>query len=71
MPKPADALSISASECLSPATGGESMLCRCGDWMNLDRTIPKLGVCPELRVFVCPSCKEVEAKEASVASRSC
>jgi ubiquitin C-terminal hydrolase len=36
----------------------------CGDTMRHFRTIPKLGVCPELLVFHCPSCYEVEAKKA-------
>jgi hypothetical protein len=31
--------------------------------MELVRTIPRLGVLPELLVFHCPSCKEVDAKE--------
>jgi hypothetical protein len=31
--------------------------------MKQCRTIPKLGLHPELLIFVCPSCKEVEAKE--------
>ena len=35
----------------------------CGDTMRSVRTIPKCGVLPELLVFVCPSCKEVETKE--------
>ena len=35
----------------------------CGDGMELVRTIPRLGVLPELLVFHCPSCKEVDAKE--------
>ena len=35
----------------------------CGDAMELVRTIPKLGVLPELHVFHCPSCKEVETME--------
>jgi hypothetical protein len=35
----------------------------CGDAMDLVRTIPKLGVLPELIVFHCPSCKDVDTKE--------
>jgi hypothetical protein len=31
--------------------------------MKQCRTIPKLGLRLELLIFVCPSCKEVEAKE--------
>jgi hypothetical protein len=31
--------------------------------MDLVRTIPKLGVLPELIVFHCPSCKGVDTKE--------
>jgi hypothetical protein len=29
--------------------------------MEHNRTIPKLGILPELLIFVCPSCKETEA----------
>jgi hypothetical protein len=36
---------------------------RCGHTMKLDRRIPKLGPHPELLVFICPSCKEVETME--------
>jgi hypothetical protein len=65
MPKSSPAFSISVGKNAASATDGASaVLCRsCGDVMSLDRTIPKLGVCPELRVFVCPSCKEIEAEE--------
>jgi hypothetical protein len=35
----------------------------CGDAMELVRTIPKLGVLPELLVFHCPSCKEVDTMD--------
>jgi len=35
----------------------------CGDAMQLVRTIPKLGVLPELLVFHCPSCKELDTME--------
>jgi predicted RNA-binding Zn-ribbon protein involved in translation (DUF1610 family) len=34
----------------------------CGDTATHAQTIPKLGVRPELMVFVCPSCKGVEAR---------
>ncbi len=34
----------------------------CGDTMK-SHTIPKLGRLPELLVFVCPSCKEIEVKK--------
>jgi|HubBroStandDraft_1064217.scaffolds.fasta_scaffold102965_1 hypothetical protein len=37
----------------------------CGNTMKHDHTIPRLGVCPELLVFVCPSCKEVAAVECN------
>lgn len=33
----------------------------CGDTMEHNRTIPKLGIRPELLIFVCPYCKETEA----------
>ncbi len=36
----------------------------CGDFMRLARTVPKLGALPELLVFRCPSCNEVETKES-------
>jgi hypothetical protein len=35
----------------------------CGDTMKPVRTILKLGVNPELLVFVCPSCNAVETRE--------
>ena len=35
----------------------------CGDAMRLARTVPKFGALPELLVFRCPSCNEVEMKE--------
>jgi hypothetical protein len=35
----------------------------CGDAMEFVRTIPKLGVLPELLVFHCPSCKDVDTME--------
>lgn len=38
---------------------------RCGEPMKLARTVPKLGVLPELLVFRCPSCNEVETKETT------
>jgi predicted RNA-binding Zn-ribbon protein involved in translation (DUF1610 family) len=37
---------------------------RCGQVMRLTRTIPRLGIIPQLDVFVCPDCGEVRAKEA-------
>jgi hypothetical protein len=41
-----------------------AMVCQCcGDTMRHSRTIPKLGVLPELLVFVCPSCREVGARQ--------
>ena len=41
----------------------------CGNVMKLLRTVPRLGGLPELVVFVCPSCNEVETKEISQAGR--
>jgi hypothetical protein len=35
----------------------------CGDTMKHFRTISKLGVRQEQRIFVCPSCKGVDTKE--------
>jgi hypothetical protein len=41
-----------------------TMLCvSCGDAMKHARTIAKLGVLPQQFVFVCPSCKGVDARE--------
>jgi len=34
----------------------------CGQVMKLIRSVPSLGTVPELHVFVCPSCGEVETK---------
>ena len=36
----------------------------CGDTMKHLRTIPTLGVCLEKLIFVCPSCKAIDTKEA-------
>ena len=36
---------------------------RCGHLMTLVGTVPKLGALPELLVYRCPSCNEVETKE--------
>jgi hypothetical protein len=48
----------------SAPQGTPTLICpSCGDTMNHDRTIPQLGVLPELLVFICPSCKEVAAKK--------
>jgi hypothetical protein len=42
-----------------------TMLClSCGDTMKHVRTIARLGVRPEQFIFVCPSCRGVDAKEA-------
>jgi hypothetical protein len=42
-----------------------TILCiSCGDTMKYSRTIEKLGIRPEQFVFVCPSCKGVDSKEA-------
>lgn len=35
----------------------------CGDTMNHLRTLPKYGIRAEKLIFVCPSCKGVDAKE--------
>jgi hypothetical protein len=34
----------------------------CGEVMNLIRSVPSLGMIPELHVFVCPACGEAETK---------
>jgi hypothetical protein len=36
---------------------------KCGEPMNLVRSIPKLGALPELCVFHCEACHEVEIRE--------
>ena len=42
-----------------------AMLCSsCGDTMKHFRTVAKLGVRPKQFIFVCPSCKGVDTKEA-------
>ncbi len=42
-----------------------AMLCvSCGDAMKHVRTIAKLGVRPQQFIFVCPSCKGVDTREA-------
>jgi predicted metal-binding protein len=48
-----------------------TLVCRsCGDTMQNLRSIPKLGVRREQLVFVCPSCKAVEAKELNGAEQA-
>jgi uncharacterized protein DUF6455 len=42
---------------------------RCGEAMNLARTVRKFGALPELLVFRCPSCNEVETKEGTTDDR--
>jgi hypothetical protein len=45
-------------------TGTRTIVClSCGDTMKHCRTVAKLGVRPERLIFVCPSCKGVDAKE--------
>jgi hypothetical protein len=41
---------------------------RCRRSMKLVRTIPKLGVFPELLIFSCPTCGEVETQEMEQAA---
>jgi hypothetical protein len=36
---------------------------RCGQVMQLIRTFPRLGMVPEMHVFVCNSCGEVKVEE--------
>ena len=41
-----------------------TILClSCGDTMRHLRTLAKFGVRPQKLIFVCPSCKGIEAKE--------
>ena len=41
-----------------------AVICQCcGDTMEHTRKIPRLGVRPPLLVFVCPSCKEIVARQ--------
>jgi hypothetical protein len=35
----------------------------CGNVMKLVRNVPRSGGLPDLAVFACPSCSEVETKE--------
>jgi hypothetical protein len=53
---------------MGPSTSSDilpAVICiRCGQVMRPTRTIPRLGIIPELAVFVCPDCGEVRAKEA-------
>jgi hypothetical protein len=65
MPKSVDTRSTLAVEHRPPVPDRTpTILClACGDTMKPRRIIPKLGLRPELLIFVCPSCKEVEAKE--------
>jgi hypothetical protein len=41
------------------------MLCQsCGDTMKHSRTIAQLRVRPQQFIFVCPSCKGIDTREA-------
>jgi NAD-dependent SIR2 family protein deacetylase len=64
MPKSLDMLSAPAIERSPQLRGSTSTLVclSCGDTATHAQTIPRLGVRPELRVFVCPSCKGVETR---------
>ena len=58
--------SIPAIEC-SPLVPDNTtiLVCpSCGETMKHLRTIPKFGVRLEQFIFVCPSCEEVDTKEA-------
>jgi hypothetical protein len=35
---------------------------RCGQLMRLVRTMPRCGILPELHVFACPACGDIETK---------
>jgi hypothetical protein len=35
---------------------------RCGQLMRLVRAMPRCGILPELHVFACPSCGDIETK---------
>jgi hypothetical protein len=65
MPKDTCAPPAPATEYSAPALDSTpALVCQsCGDAMTHDRTIPKLGVLPELLVCVCPSCKEAVVKQ--------
>ena len=65
MPKSQGTTSAFVNEREQPIPGNTATLvCRsCGDTMEQLRTVPRLGVRPELLVLVCPSCKEVEIME--------
>jgi|HubBroStandDraft_5_1064220.scaffolds.fasta_scaffold26384_2 hypothetical protein len=41
-----------------------AVICQCcGDTMKHTRKVPRLGVRPPLLVFVCPSCKDIVARQ--------
>jgi hypothetical protein len=49
-----------AAECAPAAREAPSFACLfCGNEMNYVRTIPRLGVLPELFVFHCPTCNDL------------
>jgi hypothetical protein len=58
--------SISAIERPHPVRDStHTLVClSCGDTMKHLRTLPKFGVRPEKLIFVCPSCKGIDTKEA-------
>jgi hypothetical protein len=40
----------------------------CAQAMKLLRTVPRMGGLPELFIFLCPSCNEVETQEGKAAA---
>jgi hypothetical protein len=54
---------------MSKDSQDSEVICRaCGHSMKLVRTITRLGGLPELHVFACPSCHEVEPLELKQAA---
>jgi transposase len=56
---------------MSLADAGASRPCsRCGEQMKLLRTVPRFGPHPELGVFRCVACSEVETREIDAAENN-
>jgi hypothetical protein len=54
---------------MSTGTRDSTIVCsHCGHAMRVVRIIPKLGELPELLIFLCPSCAEIDTLEAKQAA---
>ena len=62
-------LEITFQDMIAELTKVAAICPRCGHLMTLVRTVPKLSALPELLIFRCPACNEVETKEDPVETK--